>query len=80
MVPSPLIPVATGRPVRLVAVPEDGVPRAPLKVTNAPAEPTLTPSAVRTPVPAPVRPVDIGSPVRFVAKPEAGVPRAPPTK
>lgn len=38
-------------PVRLVTVPLDGVPRAPLKVTKAPAEPTATPRAVTTPVP-----------------------------
>ncbi len=38
-------------PVRFVTVPDDGVPSAPLNVTNAPAEPTLTPSAVNTPVP-----------------------------
>ena len=34
-----------------MTVPLDGVPNAPLKVTNAPAEPTLVPSAVKTPVP-----------------------------
>jgi hypothetical protein len=34
-----------------VPVIDDGVPPAPLKVTNAPALPTLTPSAVTTPVP-----------------------------
>ena len=38
-------------PVRLVTVPLEGVPKAPLNVTNAPAEPTLTPKAVATPVP-----------------------------
>jgi hypothetical protein len=38
-------------PVKFVTVPLDGVPNAPLKVTNAPAEPTLVPSAVKTPVP-----------------------------
>ena len=38
-------------PVRFVTVPELGVPNAPLKVTNAPAEPTFTPKAVATPVP-----------------------------
>src|ERR1700730_15401353 len=41
-------------PVRFVATPDDGVPSAPLNVTKAPAEPTLTPSAVATPVPSPV--------------------------
>ena len=40
--------------VQLVSVPDDGVPNAPLKVTNAPAEPTFTASAVATPVPSPV--------------------------
>lgn len=50
-VPSPLTPVEIGSPVALVSVPDEGVPSAPLNVTNAPAEPTLTPSAVRTPVP-----------------------------
>jgi hypothetical protein len=38
-------------PVRLVTVPEDGVPRAPPLTTNAPAVPTFVPSAVKTPVP-----------------------------
>jgi hypothetical protein len=45
---------AIGRPVALVSVPEDGVPRAPPFTTKAPAEPTLTPSAVKTPVPGAV--------------------------
>lgn len=49
-VPVALMP-PTGNPVALVRVPDDGVPKAPLKVTKAPAEPTSTPSAVRTPVP-----------------------------
>ena len=44
-------------PVRLVTVPLEGVPKAPLNVTNAPAEPTLTPKAVATPVPNAVIPV-----------------------
>ena len=38
-------------PVRFVTVPLDGVPRAPPLTTNAPADPTATPSAVTTPVP-----------------------------
>ena len=38
-------------PVRLVTVPLDGVPSAPLKVTGAPALPTLAARAVRMPVP-----------------------------
>ena len=37
--------------VQLVSVPLEGVPSAPLKVTNAPALPTLMPRAVTTPVP-----------------------------
>jgi hypothetical protein len=47
----PVTPVVRGRPVALVRVPEDGVPRAPPLVTKAPMEPTLMPMAVRTPVP-----------------------------
>src|SRR3990167_5076428 len=39
--PRPLTPVEIGRPVALVSVPDDGVPSAPLKVTGAPADPTL---------------------------------------
>jgi len=62
-------------PVRLVTVPEDGVPRAPPFTTNAPALPTLTPSAVNTPVPAPVSPVEIGRPVPLVRTTADGVPR-----
>ena len=38
-------------PVRLVTVPDKGVPRAPPLTTNAPAVPVLTPSAVTTPLP-----------------------------
>ena len=38
-------------PVRFVATPLDGVPRAPPLATNAPAVPTLAPNAVTTPVP-----------------------------
>ena len=38
-------------PVKLVTVPLEGVPSAPLNVIKAPAEPTLTPRAVTTPVP-----------------------------
>ena len=37
--------------VQFVRVPLDGVPRAPLNNTIAPAEPVLTPKAVTTPVP-----------------------------
>jgi hypothetical protein len=38
-------------PVRLVTVPDNGVPRAPPLTTKAPAVPVLTPSAVTTPLP-----------------------------
>ena len=62
-------------PVKLVATPLLGVPRAPLKVTNAPADPTLILRAVRTPVPAPVRPVLIGRPVAFVRVKVVGIPK-----
>jgi len=65
-------------PVRFVTVPEDGVPRAPPLVIKAPAEPTLTASAVATLVPRPETPVDTGRPVQLVSVPEDGVPRAPP--
>ena len=56
-------------------LPLDGVPRAPLNVTNAPAEPTLTAKAVNTPVPVPVKPVEIGRPVAFVSVRADGTPR-----
>ena len=62
-------------PVRLVATPLLGVPRAPLNVTKAPADPTFIPRAVRTPVPAPVSPVEIGKPVALVRVTFVGVPR-----
>jgi len=38
-------------PVRFVATPEEGVPKAPPFTTNAPALPVFTPKAVLTPVP-----------------------------
>ena len=41
-------------PVRLVTVPLEGVPRAPLSNTGAPAVPLLMASAVAMPVPSPV--------------------------
>jgi hypothetical protein len=63
-------------PVQLVKLPLEGVPSAPLNVTNAPAEPTFTASAVRTPVPVPVRPVEIGRPVAFVSVTADGIPSA----
>src|SRR5690606_23077134 len=58
----PVVPPTIGRPVALVRVPDDGVPSAPPLVTNEPAVPTLTPSAVATPVPNPETPVLIGRP------------------
>ena len=72
-VPSPETPVDIGRPVAFVRVPDDGVPSAPPLVTKAPADPTLTPRAVTTPVPgtviesAPVLPEVVTKPllVRF---------------
>ena len=45
------VALAIGMEVRLVATPEEGVPKAPPLTTNAPAVPTLTPRAVATPVP-----------------------------
>jgi hypothetical protein len=47
----PVTPVVKGNPVRLVAVPLEGVPKAPPLTTNAPAVPVFTPRAVTTPVP-----------------------------
>lgn len=76
-VPRPETPVEIGRPVALVNVPEEGVPRAPLNRTGAPAEPVLTASAVAIPVPSPVTPVEMGSPVALVNVSDDGVPPAP---
>jgi len=72
--PSPLMLLGL-IPVQFDRLPLLGVPSAPLNVTNAPAEPTFTASAVRTPVPVPVRPVEIGRPVAFVSVTADGVPR-----
>ena len=47
----PVTPVERGRPVALMSEPLEGVPRVPPLTTNAPAEPTPTPSAVTTPDP-----------------------------
>ena len=63
-------------PVKLVTVPEDGVPKAPPLTTNAPDEPVLTANAVATPVPKPDTPVEIGNPVALVKVPDEGVPSA----
>ena len=61
--------------MQLARLPLEGVPSAPLNVTKAPAEPTLTARAVKTPVPVPVRPVEIGRPVAFVSVRADGTPR-----
>ena len=53
-VPRPLMLLGL-MPVQFDRLPLLGVPRAPLNVTNAPAEPTLTAKAVKTPVPVPVK-------------------------
>ena len=45
------MPVAAGRPVPFVSVPEEGVPKAPPKMTKAHDDPVLMPRAVKTPVP-----------------------------
>jgi hypothetical protein len=80
---APVTPEVNGNPVRLVATPEAGVPRA--GVTNVgELDRTVFPVPVLlvTPVPplatgrVPVTPVVIGNPVRLVATPEEGVPRA----
>ena len=47
----PVTPVVKGKPVAFVRVPLLGVPSTPPLTTKEPAEPTLTPSAVATPVP-----------------------------
>jgi len=67
--------VVSGNPVAFVRVPELGVPSAPPLTTNAPAVPTLIPSAVATPVPSPERPVEIGRPVALVSVTLVGVPK-----
>src|SRR5215472_977399 len=76
----PVTPVVSGKPVRFVAVPDDGVPSAPFNRTTAPADPVLTASAVATPVPNPLTPVEIGRPVPLVRTTAEGVPSAGVTK
>jgi len=49
----PVTPVVRGRPVTLVSVPLEGVPRTPSCTTIAPEEPTFFERAVATPVPRP---------------------------
>ena len=56
----PATTLAAGNPVALVSVPLLGVPSAPSNNTGAPALPTLTASAVATPVPSPVTPLAMG--------------------
>ncbi len=73
-VPSPLIPVDTGRPVAFVSVRLAGVPPAPLNKTGAPAEPVLIASAAAIPVPSPDIPVETGRPVALVRTSADGVP------
>lgn len=74
-VPKPDTPVEIGRPVALVSVPDEGVPKTPPLTKGAPAVPTFTAKAAATPVPKPDTPVEIGSPVVFVRVPDAGVPK-----
>jgi hypothetical protein len=76
----PVTPVVKGKPVKLVAVPLDGVPSTPPLTKGAPEEPTLTARAVATPVPKPDTPVAIGRPVAFVRVTLVGVPRIGVTK
>ena len=70
------MPVATGKPVALVKVPDEGVPNTPPLMTGEPAVPTLTAKAVATPVPRPEMPVDTGRPVALVRVALEGVPSA----
>ena len=79
----PVTPVVNGNPVRFVATPEAGVPRAGVTSVGESDKTTLpVPVEVVTPVPplatgrVPVTPVVSGNPVRFVATPEAGVPQS----
>jgi len=67
-------PVAV--PVRFVAAPLEGVPRAHPFTTGDHAVPMFTARAVAIPVPSPDTHVEIGSPVRLVATQDAGVPKA----
>ena len=71
----PVTPVDKGSPVKLVAVPLDGVPKAPPFTTAAPDDPTFMAKAVATPVPRPDTPVEIGKPVALVNVPLVGVPK-----
>jgi hypothetical protein len=82
---TPVTPVVNGKPVKLVATPEVGVPK--IGVTSVGlVDKTVAPVPVDvvTPVPplatgnVPVTPVVKGKPVKLVAVPEDGVPKAPP--
>jgi hypothetical protein len=82
----PVTPVVSGRPVKLVAVPDAGVPKAPPTKYAAPV-PTSSVRAARrlallgvarnveTPAASPLIPVATGRPVALVSVPDAGVPR-----
>ena len=74
----PVTPVVNGRPVALVNVPLEGVPKAPPFTTGAPAVPTFTAKAVAMFAPSPDTPVEIGRPVALVNVPLLGVPNGPP--
>ncbi len=77
----PVIPVANGRPVQLVSVPEVGVPNNGVTKVGLVLN-TLAPDPVEvvTPVPpletpsVPVIPVDKGRPVQLVSVPDVGIP------
>ena len=77
----PVTPVVSGKPVRFVATPDDGVPRAGVTKVGE-FDRTLFPEPVDvvTPVPpfatgnVPVTPVVSGNPVPLVSVTEAGVP------
>jgi hypothetical protein len=78
----PVTPEVSGKPVQLVSVPDDGVPKAGVTKTGE-VESTLLPLPVElvTPVPpfatgrVPVTPVVSGKPVQLVSVPEVGVPK-----
>src|SRR5579863_8089932 len=72
---------ASGKPVPLVSVTADGVPRfgvtnvGDVAKTGEPDPVAAFPSPVATPVPRPLTPVEIGKPVAFVRVNVVGVPR-----
>jgi hypothetical protein len=71
----PVTPVVSGKPVAFVNVPLDGVPNTPPLTNGDPAVPTLTASALATPVPKPEIPVETGKPVALVRVTLVGVPK-----